>query len=112
MNLRHAAALALVGWYLMMPPDNWTLCSKSVADCEAISDAPLGRWNTTQSFDSANQCEQARSVWEGRGTKDFNAAKFNSYETLTTSRSTRLMLDQGRIAARCVSTDDPRLKEK
>jgi hypothetical protein len=22
MNLRHAAALALVGWYLMMPPIN------------------------------------------------------------------------------------------
>jgi hypothetical protein len=44
MNLRHAAALALVGWYLMTPPTTHPLVSRSMAlvdgfeqsDCQRV----------------------------------------------------------------------------
>lgn len=43
MTARHAAALALLGWYLMTPP--------------APGDHPLTEWNHTKSFDSASACD-------------------------------------------------------
>jgi hypothetical protein len=49
MTLRKAAALALVGWYLMMPP--WGKLN-----------APLSEWVVYQSFDSAENCAAARKV--------------------------------------------------
>ena len=39
MNLRHAAALALVGWYLMVPPP---VVHSSVRDLDAV---PIGNLN-------------------------------------------------------------------
>ena len=49
MNLRHAAALALVGWYLMVPP----LSNPS---------APLSKWNLYRSYDTARECEVAKAA--------------------------------------------------
>ncbi len=40
MNPRHAAALALVGWYLMVPP-----MTQVRGHPAALTEAPLGRWN-------------------------------------------------------------------
>ena len=36
MNIRHAAALALVGWYLLMPPGT----QRCVADADGLAEAP------------------------------------------------------------------------
>jgi hypothetical protein len=52
MALRHAAALALVGWYLMMPP----MTEKNEADAEG----PLSKWQNDGSFDLASACEAVR----------------------------------------------------
>lgn len=49
MKLQNAAALALVGWYLMMPP--WGKVN-----------APLSEWVVYQSFDSAEICAVARKA--------------------------------------------------
>ena len=49
----HLAALALVGWYLMMPPDS----AKIPHDVDA--DAPLSRWVVVTSFDTDENCEKA-----------------------------------------------------
>jgi hypothetical protein len=49
MNPCHAASLALVGWYLMMPP--WGKVN-----------APLSEWVVYQSFDSAEVCAVARKA--------------------------------------------------
>ena len=47
MNLRHTAALALVGWYLMLPP-----IKENKAACVPLQvvDAPLNEWEISQSF--------------------------------------------------------------
>src|SRR5260370_38954276 len=47
MNLRHAAALALLGWYLRIPP----LPQPQVS---------FNHWQVIESFDSVDQCEQER----------------------------------------------------
>jgi hypothetical protein len=54
MKLRNAA-LALVGWYLMLPP---------LPNHQPDTTAPLQTWEIWRSFDSATDCEQARD-WKG-----------------------------------------------
>src|SRR5271155_5503786 len=56
MNLRHAAALALVGWYLMVPP---VVCEKG--KCTAELNAPFSQWHRSRkSAGSESNCEEAR----------------------------------------------------
>ncbi len=50
---RHLAALAFVGWYLMMPPDS----PKIPHDVDA--DVPLAHWIVVTSYDTEDNCEKA-----------------------------------------------------
>jgi hypothetical protein len=52
MKLRHAAALALVGWYLMVPP---------LASSQGLAvnlHAPLWKWISIGNYDSADACSK------------------------------------------------------
>jgi len=91
--MRHmwAAALALVGWYLMMPP--W-----------GKMNAPLSEWVIYQSFDSAEVCAIARKTLV-----DHQANYKGMAMTLITQSGGSLQFD-GSVAT-CIATDDPRLKE-
>ena len=51
--LTHAAASALVGWYLMMPPDSAKIPH------EVEGSAPLSRWAIVATFDTSEKCEAA-----------------------------------------------------
>ena len=54
MNPRHAVALALVGWYLMVPP-------QLVVGGRVLSydlNAPFSKWEQGGSFDSAEECNR------------------------------------------------------
>ncbi len=83
MNPRHAAALALVGWYLMMPPQ---------PPSNGMSDpaTPLSVWHVIRSFDDAPDCERVRSA------------------TIQGSRAE--IQHQVSLNLLCIATDDPRLK--
>jgi hypothetical protein len=48
MKPRHAAALALVGWYLMIP--------SSMLPAGAAYKEPLRKWQIVRSFDTADDC--------------------------------------------------------
>lgn len=111
MNLRHGAALALVGWYMMVPPtlgdSSWACGRGLIADlyqsfygrsdpkaCEMVFDtpvldAPLSQWEKVAPFETLSDCEaenqRRRSVWPSS----------------VLERSTE-----------CIATDDPRLKAK
>jgi hypothetical protein len=100
MNLRHAAALALVGWYLMQPTvfikpghqsfDNWG--------------AEISEWTIFSSYDSAQQCEKAKTHLYNN-----SASKINpSDDPDGTFRAS----DHASHYATCIATDDPRLKRK
>ena len=60
MKLHHAAALALLGWFLMVPP---RICNcppgESFAPCACRPDlsAPLNKWNRASHYDSRDACE-------------------------------------------------------
>ena len=88
MTFPHTCALALVGWYLMYPP-------YSPPTGLDIS-APLSQWEQRASFDSAAKCEKflAGLTWPfdrpGKRQDEPEALRY----------------------AKCIATDDPRLKDK
>ena len=103
---RHIAALALVGWYLMMPP-NSTRIPHSVE-----SEAPLSRWSIVTSFDTSESCEKALA--------DLQSQNRDPTELDTTGKLRRSQkqapdpaLGRARaINSGCVESDDFRLKGK
>jgi hypothetical protein len=97
MNLRHAAALALVGWYLMVAPRD--------SDYLFVTSAPVSKWVIVQSFDAAKDCEGERAGKVGLADK---SGTYWYYDT----KKRENVGSPADLAYRCVATDDPRLKEK
>ncbi len=93
MNLRHAAALALVGWYLMVPPFD---ASGKKHDL----DAPLAKWSQIGWFDTAKECDAQEA---------YNLKVFENLKECSDCSGMLLYQDQ---TAQCIQADDPRLKEK
>jgi hypothetical protein len=108
MNPRHAAALAIVGWYLMIPPNK-------------RDDAPLSEWTVSRSYDSAEACQSAQNK-----NRDQAAAKLKQYDSMTDQQRSNLEHNQktfdqetndrdnfdAAFQSACIASDDPRLKEK
>src|SRR5271157_3117240 len=108
MNLRHTAALALVAWYLMLPPNK-------------KDDAPLSEWTVSRSYDSAETCQSAQT-----NNRDQAAAKLKQYDSMTDQQRRNLEHNQqtfdqetndrdnfsAAFQSACIASDDPRLKEK
>ena len=85
MRPRHAAVLALVGWYLMFPPDSVT--APHYADAEA----PLSRWiggDREDIFDTLKSCQKTLA------------------ELRNEERDKELIW----ASSKCIASDDPRLK--
>ena len=130
MKTRHAAALALVGWYLLTPIpqiDPATQLPTGYAD----KSVPFRYWTNWGSFDSAKECEaeiqrqihlglqidaelrnrqseqEKEAFWEGmdkaeKKPKGWNHALHGSNGFGVTSA----------LSAKCIGTDDPRLEDK
>ena len=97
MNLRHAVALALVGWYLMTPPLSGRPGAYVVSDGAALS-----QWHIDQSFDSAIECEQARI--------DHVASERYIAEKAGHPNPGEDVLVRDAMTSQCIATNDPRLK--
>ena len=106
MNLRHAAALALVGWYLMAPQLN----EKGVN-----SNAPMSDWDRVESFETVGACEQTLRLTQ-------NAISAVSDQEFTERFGLRPAVGKKSVSkadalqkwndGKCVASDDPRLKPK
>ena len=92
MKPRHAAALALVGWYLMLPPIER---GGSGGQFWVPANEPLSMWSTDRTFNSEDEC---------------NSALADLKQPRTYSGNAEQAQDMQRQRAICVSTDDPRLK--
>ena len=117
MKPRHAAALALVGWYLMLPPPalNHLGDQRFLPDAEA--GAPLWRWTIVGSYDTAAACMTELDRRTAAGNRFLNAVRYHEYTSGELLKSPRLstQLTDTYAAFRnknsaCIATDDPRLK--
>jgi len=98
-NPRHAAALALVGWYLMLPPAHITEMYNPA------DPASLKGWQIVKNFDSAIACHAAGEIIGKRAYERLNEDDAARDHKLSDEQYD----DLGRqLAPLCVATDDPR----
>jgi hypothetical protein len=83
MNLRPAAALALIGWYLMIP----------VVKNGKLLPLPVQDWAHVASFDTAKECEDGA---------------YQRIDLLKERGSDPSMINAARTFE-CIASDDPRL---
>ena len=99
MRPRHAAALALVGWYLMLPDVLPHVGSAATIPSNRLFDlnASIAKWTQWEALDSARDCQDERVRLLNKTNSDSLADDDVEWS--------------GRLAfAKCVATDDPRLK--
>ena len=114
--LRHTAALALVGWYLIVP--------NPLLDGSPDTNAPLSAWTQSGLFDRAADCEQANRQLIQRAKQQLSRfeRQVNSSPKdppLTADEVAALSTRYNNIKAgamralssQCVSSRDPRLRE-
>ena len=97
MKPRHAAALALVGWYLMVPPTRGPAPAT-----EILYHASLSKWEVGQEEDSKVECQHDLKEYIG----DLEDLK---HVDDCASGSCVIMTHQY-AHGRCMPSDDPRLK--
>jgi hypothetical protein len=95
-NFCHAAALFFVVWYLMVPP---LVDAPSKIDTEA----PLTSWKEHRTFNTAEECRKSLTSVQSKYEHTATAPSG------TIERGTRAFALQ-MVFARCISSDDPRLK--
>jgi hypothetical protein len=103
-KLRHAAALALVGWYVIAPP--YYVVPTTVppyTNYEVDENATLDKWAIIDAYDSARECEAKLSIFVQLGVAPSDPGP-NPRKNAALGERLRDCL--------CVATDDPRLKPK
>ena len=92
MKQRHAAALALVGWYLMVPPTE---------DANRVDPSvPLPKWVVLRAFDTADACNEAQDR------PRYRTSRLNLQIPVASAASEAVEFSQ------CIASDDPRLQDK
>ena len=84
MRYLHVAALALLGWYVIMPPAS-----------SPDPNVPLSQWKIVKKFESELECKEQEEFWHL-----YAKQPPNNYDWARNPRS----------YAQCVASDDPRLK--
>jgi hypothetical protein len=104
LHSRHLAALALVGWYLMMPPDS----AKIPHDVD--SDTPISRWVVVTTFPDEDGCEKALTDIQNSQQDPVTLDKTGKLKRLQKNDAA---LGKARaLNAACLASDDIRLKGK
>lgn len=110
----HAVALALVGWYPMVP---FATSSNALLDQQTTDPSlPLSRWTIEKSFDSASECESVLDTWHNASVTPDGSVKMqlNPLKAPPPKQNNERQRnwDVNLSYARCIASDDPRLKEK
>jgi hypothetical protein len=105
MKARHRTALAIVVWYLMIPPIG--------ADNRVDAHASLSKWRKGVGFESEKQCDDSLkdAIQNPMTTAEYQAAakatRKAKMRPISKSEMTRRTAE-----SQCVAGDDPRLKAK
>jgi hypothetical protein len=105
MKSRHAAALAIVAWYLMIPPVG--------IDNMVDARAPLSQWRKGVSFKSEAACADSLkdAIQNPMTPAEYQAATQATRKAKMHPLSMAEMIKRT-AQSRCVAADDPRLKGK
>jgi hypothetical protein len=105
MKLRHAAALAIVVWYLMIPPIG--------ADNKVDAHAPLSTWRKGVSFNSQKECDDSlQDAIQNPMTPDEYQAAAQATRKAKMHPLSESEMTKRTAESQCVAADDPRLKAK
>lgn len=97
MTLYRAAALALLGWYLMVPP--------TIGDSHEVNrTAPLSQWTIWRSFPRIEGCETAKDRVHKQAFARLTQMDATAHRSRRNRESFCVMCQ-----AQCVADDDPRL---
>lgn len=103
----HAAALALLGWYLMIPPivpsPSQSLGNRKVMKRMSWfpdSKAKLGRWSISGSYDNPTDCEKLKQLLISAG--DQCASPYTWTRAFCAAAT----------HAKCIASDDPRVNDR
>jgi hypothetical protein len=113
MNLRHAAALALVGWYLMAPLDVAVFNHKTWPPTPKWNTtAPLREWRRVHFYEDESHCAAGRTeliqYWTAQKC-DAPVARWTRAAMYAETCRREITALQYSV---CVNGDDTRLKEK
>jgi len=126
--MRHSIVMLLTGWYLLLPPSGM----RNGGEWFHKMTAPLSQWFNIASFDTARECEDIKAATMARGpdpeppfppgfVEDWGKAvrsgsDMNEWRTQWEAHKHAEWLAHveheqlGWALARCVPSDDPRLK--
>jgi hypothetical protein len=105
MKLRHAAALALIGWYLMLPPLQFVGPGNDAYSVAIVDDtAPLSRWLPMMTFKTLRECDNFSTRLARNMRK--------SVKTERDKKDVEMLIGIWLGKYQCVATDDSRLTEK
>jgi hypothetical protein len=105
MKSRHAAALAIVAWYLMIPPIG--------ADNKVDAHAPLSNWRKGVSFNSQKECDDSlKDAIQNPMTPDEYQAAAKQTQKAKMKPLSISEMTKRTAESQCVAGDDPRLKAK
>jgi len=90
------AALALLGWYLMVAPPNTFLNNPK----------SFQRWTTQGSYDTARECESAAARWQQDMRRSVGCDRMSEP---VSQRKACVPFELWLEAYQCVETTDPRL---
>jgi hypothetical protein len=97
----HPIAIALAGWYLMLPP-----ATGQNGMPQLMVNAPIALWTIAESFDSSKTCERELDV---RRTHFEQIYKKTKHTNVGEEFWSGFYMAAANSAA-CVATDDPRLR--
>src|SRR5260221_4249851 len=111
MKSSHAAVLALVGWYLIVPPP------KAITDprVRKVIDAktPFVEWLAIRRFETASDCERVKKHLHHEAFKTFlcnlDAWDRDKHPDLPLDTIRCLQKNGQFLVSECVANDDPRL---
>jgi hypothetical protein len=103
---RHFAALALVGWYLMMPPDSTRIPH------EVDAEVPLSHWIEVLNYDTEGNCEKALTNIQNSEQDPIELDKSGRLTRYQKKPPDAALGKARAINAACVASDDFRLKGK
>jgi hypothetical protein len=105
MKLRHAGALSLVGWYLMLPPLQFVGPANDPYSLAIVDGAaPLSRWRPMMTFKTLQECDN----FSPRLARNMR----KSVKTERDKKDVETLIGIWLGKYQCVATEDSRLKEK